>query len=48
MSHMFLPIYDDRYKKLKVRLNGDKVYTNFRGLNLPKDEIECETFSHFC
>ena len=42
---MFLPVYDDRYIKTK-RLNGDKVYTNFRGLNLPENDIECKTFCH--
>ena len=29
----FLPVYDDRYIKIKIRTYGDKVYTNFRGLN---------------
>ena len=24
---------------------GDKVYTNFRGLNVPEDDIECEYFT---
>ena len=24
---------------------GDKVYTNFRGSNVPKDNIECESFT---
>ena len=28
-----LPVYNDRYKKPKIRTYGDKVYTNFRGLN---------------
>ena len=23
---------------------GDKVYTNFRGLNVPEDDIQCESF----
>ena len=30
--------------KTKIRTYGDKVYTNFRGLNLPEDDIECESF----
>ena len=43
-----LPVYDDRYIKTKIRTNGDKVYTNFRGLNVPEDDIECEFFyNHF-
>ena len=28
-----------------MRTFADKVYTNFRGLNLPKDDIECESFT---
>ena len=40
-----LPVYDDRYIKAKIRTYGDKVYTNFRGLNVPKDHIECRSFS---
>ena len=23
----------------------DKVYTNFRGLNVPEDDLECESFT---
>ena len=30
-----LPVYEDRYKKTKVR-NGGKVYINFHGLNVQK------------
>ena len=40
-----LPVYDDRYIKTKIRAYGDKVYTNFRGLNVPEDNIECESFT---
>ena len=28
-----------------VRTYGDKVYTNFRGLNVPKDDIQCKSFT---
>ena len=35
-----LPVYDDRYIKTKIRTYGDKVYPNFRGLNVPEDDIE--------
>ena len=31
-----LPVYDDRYIKTKIRTDGDKVYTNFCGLNVQK------------
>ena len=39
-----LPVYDDRYIKTKIRAFGDIVYTNFRGLIVLEDEIECESF----
>ena len=39
-----LPVYDDRYIKTKIRTYGDKVYTNFRVLNVPENDIECEYF----
>ena len=38
-------VYDDRYIKTKIRTYGDKVYTNFRGLNVPVDNIEYESFN---
>ena len=38
-------LYQSRYIKTKIRTYGDKVYTNFRGLNVPKDNIECESFT---
>ena len=37
-----LPVYDDRYIKNKMRTYGDRVYTNFCGLNMPEDDVECE------
>ena len=40
-----LPVYDDRYLKTKMCTFGDKIYTNFRGLNVPEDNIECESFT---
>ena len=40
-----LPVYDDRYIKTKIRTFGDKIYTNFRGLNVPEDDLECESFT---
>ena len=39
-----LPVYDGRYIKTKIRTFGDKVYTNFRGINLPKSNIKCESY----
>ena len=30
--------------KNKIRTYGDKVYTDFRGLNLPEDDLEYESF----
>ena len=40
-----LPVFDDRYIKTETRTYGDKVYTNFRGLNVLEDDIECESFT---
>ena len=40
-----IPVYDDKYIKTKIRTYGDKVYTNFRGLNVPEDDIECKSFT---
>ena len=40
-----LPVYDDRYIKSKIRIYGDKIYTNFCDLNVPEDDIECESFT---
>ena len=42
-----LPVDDDRYIKRETRTYSDKVYTNFRGLNVPDDDIECESFCYF-
>ena len=40
-----LPVYDDKYIKPKIRTYGDKMYTNFRGLNVPGDGVVCELFT---
>ena len=40
-----LLVYDDRYIKTKIRTYSDKVYTNFCGLNVPEDDIECQSFT---
>ena len=40
-----LPVFDNGYVKTKIRPYGDKVYTNFRDLNVPEDYIECESFT---
>ena len=32
-------------KKNNTRKYDDKFYTNFRGLNVPGDDIECESFT---
>ena len=31
-------------KKSKIKTYGDKVYTNFRGLNVPEDNLQCRVF----
>ena len=40
-----LPVYDDRYIKTKIWRYGHKVYTNFCGLNVPEDDMECKYFT---
>ena len=40
-----LPVYDDRYMKPAIITFDEKLYTNFRGLNVPEDDIECESFT---
>ena len=40
-----LRAYDDRYIKNKIRIFGDKVYINFRDLNVPENDIEYESFT---
>ena len=39
------PVYDDRHIKTKIKTYGDKVYTNFCGLNVPEDDMEYESFT---
>ena len=36
-----LPNYVDIYMTNKIRTYGDKVYINFRCINVPEDDIEC-------
>ena len=31
-------------QKTKITTYGNKVYTHFRGLDVPEDDIECEYF----
>ena len=40
-----LPVYDDKYIKTKIRTYVHKVYISFRGLNVPEDDIECESLT---
>ena len=40
-----LPVYDNKYIKIKIRTYGDKVYTNFHDSNVPEDNTECESFT---
>ena len=43
-----LPVYDDRYIKTEIYKNrtyNDKFYINFRNLNVPEDDIECESYT---
>ena len=40
-----LPVYYDRYIKTEIRTYGNKVYTNFGGLNVQEDDVESESFT---
>ena len=40
-----LPVYDDRYIKIKIGKHVDNVCTNFLGLNILEDDTECESFT---
>ena len=40
-----LPAYDDWFLKTKIRTYRDKVYTNFRSLNLLEDDMQCKYFT---
>ena len=40
-----LLVYVDRYTKTKIQTYGDKLYSNLRGLNVPEDGVECESFT---
>ena len=40
-----LRVDDDRLIKTKTRTSGDKIYSNFCGLNVPKEGVECKSFT---
>ena len=40
-----LPGYDNRYTKTKIRTYVHKIYTNVRDLNVPEDDVKCESFT---
>ena len=40
-----LQVYDDRYIKNKIRTYGDKVYTNFQGLDVTGHGVGCKSFT---
>ena len=42
--HIYIYIYIYIYITTKIRTYGDNVYTNFSGLDVPEDDIECESF----
>ena len=39
-----LSVYDHMYIKTKIVTFSDNICTNFRSLNLPENDIECEFF----
>ena len=40
-----LPVYDNRDMKTKIRRFDVEVYTNFHGVNVAEDGVECESFT---
>ena len=42
-----LLVYDHRYIKSKIKTHGDKVHSNFCGLNMQEHDIESESFKSF-
>ena len=40
-----LPFYNNKYIKLKIKTYADKNYTNFYRVNMPEDDVECESFT---
>ena len=40
-----LPVYDHRCIKTTIKTFDEKVYTNFRGLNVSEADIKCESFT---
>ena len=38
-----IPVYDYRYIETKIKTYGQKVFTNFCGLNVPENGVECES-----
>ena len=40
-----LSTLDDRYIRTKIRISGNKVYTNFRVLNVSENDAEYESFT---
>ena len=43
----YLPVYDDRCINTKLRTNDDNVYANFCSINVPEDDMECESYTVF-
>ena len=42
-----MPVYDNRYIKTTIRKYGDKVCTNFPGLNVPEDCVNVNLLKSF-
>lgn len=40
-----LKVHNGQYIKAKLKMCGDKVYTNFWGVNVPEDGVESESFA---
>lgn len=40
-----LKVRNGQYIKAKLKMYGDKVYTNLWGVNVPEDGVESESFA---
>ena len=45
IEDLVLPVHDNRYIKTKIKTYEDKVYTNFGGIHVSKNDAEYEPFA---
>lgn len=44
-KYLPLPNHNDKYIRTKIRTQDKKVYTNFHGLAVSEDGVECEYYA---